>query len=261
MRVLAIAIAVFAAVAQASLADRKQSGRKLAEEEFENCGVFKEQPCNNGCAPGLIVDAFHWADWSDTISFLLTLGLPVRRLADTTDTIETADKKSRSRDSDRPPTFPFEEAGPPLCVPCGQLTQLPCPREDEWLPKCAQGLVASNILGYISYDLLAETYRGRRLDASPWSYWSSFFWSGPDDIADALSFLIDVVVGINTCLPCGGEGQPPCDSDDGTGNEVGCIDDLVLDKSGYETVTIDNLPILPPFPILLPTVAKCVSDN
>ena len=262
MRVLAIAIAVFAAVAQASLADRKQSGRKLDEEEIENCGVLREQPCKNGCASGLIVDTSHWADLYETISFLLTLGLgpPPRRLDDTVDTVDMIDAaKKKEREPPRLPTYPFEKAGPPLCVPCGQLTQLPCPGEDEWLPKCSQGLVASNLLGYIPYDILAVPLfgAGRRLEGSPLDYWLSSFLSGPDAIPDVLpSIIIDVVVGFNICLPCGGEDQPPCD--DGTGNEVGCIGDLVLDKSGFKPVTINFKPFIDNFPIPLPAVARCV---
>ena len=203
MRVLAIALFT-AVVAQASLVDRKRAGRDLQDGEDINadkkkplsyeggepCGVLFAPPCKDldGCAPGLILDA---VGWSDLVGDGFLEGLvDGRRLDDATSDLQWERKLLEYV----PPP------GPPTCVPCGELGQLPCtPCEGECVPKCSEGLIATNIVGY------DPTFTRRRLDGDP-------CMKDPSSCTEIPSNILAV----NLCLPCGADGQPPCD-------DTGCL--------------------------------------
>ena len=206
MRVLVIALfAVAAHAAQASVVDRKRAGRDLQDDitaadnnnnkavKYKGevyCGTLFAPPCEDtGCAPGLILDAVGWSDLLEN-GFFEQIDTCNRRLND-----ESSDRQWERKLVLEPGIFQ------PVCAPCGALGQLPCaPCEGECVPKCSEGLVATNIIGYIDSDGPCR----RRL--------------GPEceKIGDCMMGLTPDLIALNFCAPCGADGQPPCD-------DTGCL--------------------------------------
>ena len=198
MRILAIALLLTVTIAQASLVERKRAGRGLQDAEDniagdsfkpetfkdndKHCGMLFSPPCEEqGCFPGLVLDAVGWSYYAiDGCNPLFGPLGPCRRMGET-----EPERKLGSFEAI------VEELGGPICAPCGELFQLPCPCEDACEPKCSEGLISSSLLNYDDSFLIRRLEEGaeRRLDH-------------------------EIAVSVNLCLPCGALGQPPCPGTD-----------------------------------------------
>lgn len=196
MRVLAIAL-LTVTIAQASLVERKRAGRGLKDAEdniagdsfkpetFKDndkpCGMIFSPPCEEqGCFPGLVLDAVGWSYYALDGCNPLFGPIACRRMSET--------KPERKLGSFE---VIVEELGGPICAPCGELFQLPCPCEDACEPKCSEGLISSNLLNY------ADSFPTRRLE------------EGAERRLEH-----EIEFSVNLCLPCGALGQPPCPGTD-----------------------------------------------
>lgn len=186
------------------------------------CGSgIGELPCpDTECASGLTPDGFGWFNFASSPLALTILfegfGDDDRRLSETPATFAAIKNKRRLHDGE-----PDEDKYPlGLCAPCGEFGQIPCAPCEGGCATCSEGLIATNLLGYFNGNSNGDITDGFGTNTTV-----------PTDL-----FLI---VGINICLPCGAEDQPPCE-------DTKCNHGLAPDINGGNTCEKCGLKDQPP---------------